>query len=57
MFSFQELLEKKTEIANDIASQAKPTLELWGVTIDNICLKSNTKVMQISPSAKSWSLS
>ena len=39
-FTFQELLEKRDEISNDIRYQVGPTLREWGVHVDNICMKS-----------------
>lgn len=41
IFTFQELLEKKVEITQDIEKQVRPVITNWGIAIDNICLKSN----------------
>lgn len=40
-FTFQELLEKKKEITDDIMKQVTPIIALRGLVIDKICLKSN----------------
>lgn len=46
IFTFQELLEKKADITADIEKQVKPVIANWGIAIENICLKSNSVIMQ-----------
>lgn len=52
-FTFQDLLEKKEELTRDITEQVQPTIKHWGVTIDNVCLKSIVAIIEISESARS----
>lgn len=39
-FTFQDLLEKKEELNEDITKQIQPTIKHWGIVIDNVLLKS-----------------
>ena len=39
-FTFQDLLEKKTEIADDVEKQLEPVIKNWGIAVDNVCIKS-----------------
>ena len=48
-FTFQELLEKRAEITEDIMKQVGPIIALRGLAVDRICLKSTLKIMKISP--------
>jgi hypothetical protein len=54
-FTFQDLLEKKTEISEDVENQVKPIIKDWGIAINSICLKSTRKAIQISESVPTWS--
>ena len=42
-FTFQELLEKKQELTDDIMKQVTPIIALRGLVIDQICLKSSAR--------------
>ena len=48
-FTFQELLEKRAEITEDIMKQVGPIIALRGLAVDRICLKSTPKIMKIFP--------
>ena len=42
-FTFQELLEKKQDLTDDIMKQVTPIIALRGLVIDQICLKSSAR--------------
>jgi erythrocyte band 7 integral membrane protein len=39
VFTFQELLEKRNDIANDIEKQVEPTTKSWGIQVNEIYFK------------------
>lgn len=53
-FTFQELLEKKAAISEDVENQVKPIIKDWGIAVDSICLKSTLPPTQISESVPTW---